>query len=63
VPVTVIACEFPSAKLREWMEQGHPYVRELAKIRDVDSIDLGLSAAQPAIPGAVTIACLLPGRA
>ena len=40
VPVTVIACEFPSAKLREWMEQGHPYVRELAKIRDVDYLDL-----------------------
>ncbi len=40
VPVTVIACEFPSAKLRERMEQGHPYVRELAKIRDVDYIDL-----------------------
>jgi pimeloyl-ACP methyl ester carboxylesterase len=40
VPVTVIACEFPSAKLREWMEQGHPYVRELAKIRDVDYVDL-----------------------
>lgn len=40
VPVTVIACEFPSATLREWMRQGHPYVRELAKIRDVDYIDL-----------------------
>jgi pimeloyl-ACP methyl ester carboxylesterase len=40
VPVTVIACEFPSATLREWMEQGHPYVRELAKIRDVGYIDL-----------------------
>ena len=40
VPVTVIACEFPSAKLQEWMEQGHPYVRELAKIREVDYIDL-----------------------
>ncbi len=40
VPVTVIACEFPSAKLREWMKQDHPYVRELAKIRDVDYIDL-----------------------
>lgn len=40
VPVTVIACEFPSAKLQEWVEQGHPYVRELAKIRDVDYIDL-----------------------
>jgi pimeloyl-ACP methyl ester carboxylesterase len=40
VPVTVIACEFPSAKLREWMRQGHPYVRELAKIREVDFVDL-----------------------
>jgi pimeloyl-ACP methyl ester carboxylesterase len=40
VPVTVIACEFPSAKLREWMEQGHPYVRELSKIRQVDYVDL-----------------------
>jgi pimeloyl-ACP methyl ester carboxylesterase len=40
VPVTVIACEFPSSMLRDWIEQGHPYVRELAKIRDVDYIDL-----------------------
>jgi pimeloyl-ACP methyl ester carboxylesterase len=40
VPVTVIACEFPSATLKEWVEQGHPYVRELAKIRDVDYVDL-----------------------
>ena len=31
VPVTVIACEFPSAMLREWIEQDRPYVRELAK--------------------------------
>jgi pimeloyl-ACP methyl ester carboxylesterase len=40
VPVTVIACEFPVAKLREWMEQGQPYVRELARIRHVDYVDL-----------------------
>jgi pimeloyl-ACP methyl ester carboxylesterase len=40
VPVTVIACEFPTAMIREWMEQEHPFVRELAKIRDVDYIDL-----------------------
>ena len=40
VPVTVIACEFPSAMLQEWMEKGHPYVRELAKIRDVGYVDL-----------------------
>lgn len=38
VPVTIIACEFPSAKLREWMEQGH--IQELAKMRDVDYVDL-----------------------
>ncbi|MGH8963122.1 MAG: alpha/beta fold hydrolase, partial [Jatrophihabitantaceae bacterium] len=40
VPITVIACEFPSAQLRTWIEQGHPYVRELAKIRDVAYVDL-----------------------
>ncbi len=40
VPVTIIACEFPSALLREWMEQDHPAVRELAKIRHVDYVDL-----------------------
>lgn len=40
VPVTVIACEFPSATLQKWIEQGHPCVRELAKIRAVDYIDL-----------------------
>jgi hypothetical protein len=32
VPVTVIACEFSGAMLRDWMEQGHPGVQELAKI-------------------------------
>jgi pimeloyl-ACP methyl ester carboxylesterase len=40
VPVTVIACEFSSATLRKLMEEGHPYVQELAKIRDVDYVDL-----------------------
>ena len=40
VPVTVIACEFSSAMLQEWVAQNHPAVRELAKIRDVDYIDL-----------------------
>jgi len=39
VPVTVIACEFPSAKLREWMA-GEQVLRELATIRDVSYIDL-----------------------
>ncbi len=40
VPVTVIACEFPSSMLREWIAQRHPYVAELARIREVDYIDL-----------------------
>ena len=40
VPVTVIACEFSTAMIREWIEQEHPFVRELAKIRHVDYIDL-----------------------
>jgi pimeloyl-ACP methyl ester carboxylesterase len=40
VPVTVIACEFPTAQLRERMEQEHPYMQELARIRSVDLVDL-----------------------
>jgi pimeloyl-ACP methyl ester carboxylesterase len=40
VPITVISSEFPSAEIRELIEQGHPYVQELAKVRNVDYIDL-----------------------
>jgi len=40
VPVTVIACEFPSAVLKQWIDAGHPYVAELARIRDVEYVDL-----------------------
>jgi pimeloyl-ACP methyl ester carboxylesterase len=40
VPATVIACEFTSAQLRDWMAHDHPALRELAKIRDVGYIDL-----------------------
>jgi pimeloyl-ACP methyl ester carboxylesterase len=40
VPITVISCEFPGAMLREMIEQGDGYVQELAKVRDVDYIDL-----------------------
>ncbi len=40
VPVTVIACEFPTAQLRKWIAEEHPYVRELAKIRQVELVDL-----------------------
>jgi pimeloyl-ACP methyl ester carboxylesterase len=40
VPVTVIACEFTSANLRDWMSQGEPALQELAKVRDVRYVDL-----------------------
>lgn len=43
VPATVIACEFSSEMLREWMQEDHPwypYARELATIRQVDFSDL-----------------------
>ena len=40
VPATVIACEFSSEMLRQWLEQGHPAVRELARIREVGYVDL-----------------------
>ena len=40
VPVTVIACEFPSEMMREWIAKGHPYVAELAKITDYELVDL-----------------------
>jgi pimeloyl-ACP methyl ester carboxylesterase len=39
VPATVIACEFPSAMLRRWMAE-EPSLQELAKLRDVNYIDL-----------------------
>ena len=40
VPATVIACEFSSTQVREWIAQDHPAMRELARIRDVGYIDL-----------------------
>jgi pimeloyl-ACP methyl ester carboxylesterase len=40
VPITVISCEFPTAMLQELIEQGHSYVHELAKVRNVDYVDL-----------------------
>jgi pimeloyl-ACP methyl ester carboxylesterase len=40
VPATVIACEFSSDQLQEWISQGHPYVAELAAMRSVEYIDL-----------------------
>jgi pimeloyl-ACP methyl ester carboxylesterase len=40
VPITVISCEYPSAVLRDLIEKGHAYVEELAKVRDVEYVDL-----------------------
>lgn len=40
VPTTVIACEFPSAQLQEWVAQGHPYAAELGRMKDVEYVDL-----------------------
>ena len=40
VPATVIACEFPAALLREWIAAGSPFVAELARVHDVDYVDL-----------------------
>ena len=40
VPATVIACEYPSVRLRSLIETGSPYTAELARIRDVSYIDL-----------------------
>lgn len=40
IPTTVIACEFSSDQLREWIAQRHPYVAELAAMRDVEYVDL-----------------------
>ncbi|MBM7782810.1 alpha/beta fold hydrolase [Arthrobacter tumbae] len=40
VPATIIACEFPSAQLQEWVAQGHPYVAELSRMKDVEYVDL-----------------------
>jgi pimeloyl-ACP methyl ester carboxylesterase len=40
VPATVIACEFTAETMQGWMDDGHPFMVELAKIKDVDLVDL-----------------------
>jgi pimeloyl-ACP methyl ester carboxylesterase len=40
VPVTVIACEFTTDRLQEWMAAGSPYFAELALVSDVELVDL-----------------------
>jgi pimeloyl-ACP methyl ester carboxylesterase len=43
VPVTVITCEMPESTLRELMAKGHPYVAELAAVKQVEIIELPTS--------------------
>ncbi|QAY73049.1 alpha/beta hydrolase [Agromyces protaetiae] len=40
VPVTIIACEFPSQVLVEAIAAGQPWIGELARIEHVDYVDL-----------------------
>lgn len=40
VPTTVIACEFPADRLREWMAGGAESLRELSEMRNVTYVDL-----------------------
>lgn len=40
VPATVIACEFSSEMLKGMIDQGHPYVAELARLKNVEYVDL-----------------------
>jgi pimeloyl-ACP methyl ester carboxylesterase len=40
VPITMICCEFSSAQILAWIEQGVPFVQELASVKDVTYIDL-----------------------
>ncbi len=40
VPSTVICCEFPSKLIGEWIEQGAPFVREIAQMKHIEYVDL-----------------------
>lgn len=40
VPTTVVTCEYPAAQLREWVEQGAPFVEELGAMRELEYVDL-----------------------
>jgi pimeloyl-ACP methyl ester carboxylesterase len=43
VPITVITCEMSEATLRELMAKGHPYVAELAAVKQVEIVELPTS--------------------
>jgi pimeloyl-ACP methyl ester carboxylesterase len=40
VPATVVACEYPVAQLKKWIDEGEDGVAELARLRDVEWVDL-----------------------
>jgi pimeloyl-ACP methyl ester carboxylesterase len=40
VPSTVICCENTVAEVREFIEAGHPYIAELARLRTCELVDL-----------------------
>ncbi len=40
MPVTVIACEFPSEMLREFLASDHPYTAELKAVKEKEFFDL-----------------------
>jgi len=40
VPITVVACEFPSRLYAKWIADGEEGVAELAKVREVEYVDL-----------------------
>lgn len=40
VPATVIACEYPSAMLKDLIEKEHDYTAELGRLTDVEYVDL-----------------------
>jgi pimeloyl-ACP methyl ester carboxylesterase len=65
VPATVIASEYPSSQLREWIAQGQPYVAELGMIRNVGYADLPTGhwpqLTRPADLGRAILASVGPG--
>lgn len=40
VPATIIACEYPTAMLQQWADEGEPSVQEMARLRNVAYVDL-----------------------
>ena len=40
IPVTVICCEFSTDTCRTWLAEGHAFLAELGRVKDVDLVDL-----------------------